>query len=153
VSWGPPWGLKETNRDNTACPRVGHSPFAVLTLLLDLSLGCVCRGERELRLGPSLPGGRCSPRNQRNSYSHVGLQMSRPAGHISVGSEPRRGRMKGQETRRRQQDKSFDQAAKFYCSHRGIYVLREWGVRRGAGWLAGSAIGLLIGCTFVPAAR
>jgi hypothetical protein len=51
--------------------------------------------------------------------------VSRPAGHISVGSEPRRGRMKGQETRRRQQDRSSDQAAKFYCSHRGIYVLRE----------------------------
>jgi hypothetical protein len=50
--------------------------------------------------------------------------MSRPAGHISVGSEPRRGRMKGQETRR-QQDRSSDQAAKFYCSHRGIYVLQE----------------------------
>jgi hypothetical protein len=52
-------------------------------------------------------------------------QVSCPAGHISVGSEPRRGRMKGQETRRRQQDRSSDQAAKFYCSHRGIYVLRE----------------------------
>jgi hypothetical protein len=52
-------------------------------------------------------------------------KLSRPAGHISVGSEPRRGRMKGQETRRRQQDRSSDQAAKFYCSHRGIYVLRE----------------------------
>jgi hypothetical protein len=54
-----------------------------------------------------------------------GTLLSRPAGHISVGSEPRRGRMKGQETRRRQQDKGSDQAAKFYCSHRGIYVLRE----------------------------
>jgi hypothetical protein len=53
------------------------------------------------------------------------FMMSRPAGHISVGSEPRRGRMKGQETRRRQQDRSSDQATKFYCSHRGIYVLRE----------------------------
>jgi hypothetical protein len=55
----------------------------------------------------------------------TGALMSRPAGHISVGSEPRRGRMKGQETRRRQQDRKSDQAAKFYCSHRGIYVLRE----------------------------
>jgi hypothetical protein len=70
-----------------------HSPPGSVSRL-------VCRGDRELRLGPSLPGGRCSPRNQRNSYSHVGRQMSRPAGHISVGSEPRRERMKGQETRR-----------------------------------------------------
>jgi hypothetical protein len=58
-------------------------------------------------------------------------RLSHSAGHISVGSEPRRGRMKGQETRRRQQDKGSDQAAKFdqkLCAkfaHRGIYVLRE----------------------------
>jgi hypothetical protein len=62
-----------------------------------------------------------SGRKEKNG----GNELSRPAGHISVGSEPRRGIMKGQETRRRQQDRSSDQAAKFYCSHRGIYVLRE----------------------------
>ncbi|XP_012873039.1 PREDICTED: acyl-CoA desaturase 1-like [Dipodomys ordii] len=60
---------------------VGHSPCVVPTLLLDLSLLGVCRGDLVISdcTWPSFPGGRRSFLNQR-LVPHVGCQLSRPAG-------------------------------------------------------------------------